>query len=489
MESNYNNRDFEQFVKQNADQYRMFPSEKVWQGIDNALHTRRKWYGLGLALLLLITGAGVTWVMITTPGNKNLKTTAQVLPQDPNVVPVKVIVPKQTAAPVKNVNAPLVFSNDAVPASATNTSLNDILINDGPVDPVNQDNNNTDDTRLQTVGTGVGETGNIMASMPAQKAARTASSTFSITRQDIVPFISPVQSIVHSDEIIIAKTDKKEETTATEKNQPSRDSYYPLTIESVVNSYNRPALKKKVSFQVYFTPTVSYRKLSENKEFLRSAAAAGNVPNYAAYNDVKNYVTHKPDIGLELGLAARYPISKRLIVKAGVQFNVSRYDIRAFTSPRDTATLRLNSLGRDSTFERESSYQTRSNGNRANWLQNLYYSVSVPIGVEYKFAEKNKNHFGIAATIQPTYIISDQAYLISTNYKNYVTVPGSILRRFNLNTGFQVFVGYSTNKFNWQIGPQVRYQTRSTFKDKYPVKENLFDFGIKVGVMFKKKSF
>ena len=49
MENN-NNRDFEQFVKQNADQYRMFPSEKVWNGIHNSLHTRRRWYGFGLTL-------------------------------------------------------------------------------------------------------------------------------------------------------------------------------------------------------------------------------------------------------------------------------------------------------------------------------------------------------------------------------------------------------------------------------------------------------
>ena len=72
MQRDYNNRDFEQFVKQNADQYRMFPSENVWQGINNALHTRRRWYGLGLALLLLMTGTAVTVVMVSTPANKQV---------------------------------------------------------------------------------------------------------------------------------------------------------------------------------------------------------------------------------------------------------------------------------------------------------------------------------------------------------------------------------------------------------------------------------
>ena len=67
MESNYNNRDFEQFVKQNADQYRMFPSEKVWKGVFNALHTRMRWYGIAFGLLLLASGS-VTWIMLDSSG-------------------------------------------------------------------------------------------------------------------------------------------------------------------------------------------------------------------------------------------------------------------------------------------------------------------------------------------------------------------------------------------------------------------------------------
>ncbi len=68
MESNYREKDFEHYVKQNADQYRMFPSDKVWKSINNSLHTRRKWYGFWLGSLLLLTGAAVTWVMTTQHG-------------------------------------------------------------------------------------------------------------------------------------------------------------------------------------------------------------------------------------------------------------------------------------------------------------------------------------------------------------------------------------------------------------------------------------
>src|SRR6476619_6424244 len=69
MENNFDNRDFERFVRNSADQFRMFPSDKVWKGIHNAIHKRRRWYGIGLALLL-VTTATVTMVMLV-PGNNN----------------------------------------------------------------------------------------------------------------------------------------------------------------------------------------------------------------------------------------------------------------------------------------------------------------------------------------------------------------------------------------------------------------------------------
>ena len=72
--------------------------------------------------------------------------------------------------------------------------------------------------------------------------------------------------------------------------------------------------------------------------------------------------------------------------------------------------------------------------------------------------------------------------MISTDYKNYVEVP-QLIRRWNISTSFETFAGYSTGKINWKIGPQVRYQLLSSFQQKYPVKEHIFDFGLKVGIM------
>lgn len=477
MESNYNNRDFEQFVRQNADQYRMFPSEKVWAGIDNALHTRRKWYGVGLALLLLLTGAGVTWVMMTTSGSEAKKQpviakTENVAPAAKTKTPITPAIPADKKATVTiNPNAPVVVTRTPI---------------DFPQGSNTQETGTTDITssiEVNVSAPGIATNASDIASLKTPLTEERKQTIISQPSHTITTFTNTPATNIDGITNAPAISDKKDIAQVKLKLPTAGNDKYPLTIESVVNSYKKPALKNRLSWQIYGAPTVSYRKLSENKAFLRSAAASGNVPNFAAFSDVKNMVTHKPDLGLELGVAARYALNKNFTIKGGLQFNVSRYDIKAFSHPGENVTIALDdNNGSISTIARYRNF----NGLRANWLQNLYYSASAPIGLEWKAAgNKKKTYFGVASTIQPTYIIKDRAFLLSTDYKNYAEVPW-LIRRWNMNTSFETFVSYSNGVTRWQIGPQVRYQIRSSFHNEYPVKENLFDFGLKVGVIFEK---
>jgi hypothetical protein len=236
----------------------------------------------------------------------------------------------------------------------------------------------------------------------------------------------------------------------------------PLSIESVLNSY-KPK-RKKFGLQTYFTPTVSYRKLNDNH--------------------IEDIVSHKPAFGFELGVAAKYRLTSNVKLKAGLQFNVNRYEIKTFDSYAQLATIRLsdrNGVDYVSAFTNYNNFT----GYKSNWLQNFYFQVSAPVGIELKLKGDDKVHFGIASTIQPTYLLGDRAYVISTDYKNYAEMP-DLVRRWNINTNFETFVAYSTGHLNWQVGPQVRYQILSSYLKKYPVKENLFDFGLKVGLSFSK---
>lgn len=473
MENRFSNRDFEQFVKQNADQYRMYPSEKVWKNIHHNLHTRRRWYGIGLGLLLLTTAA-VTGVMLS-PGKKD-----QIASKQPSSSS-KTVSSKESKANPKIFIASAAHKQTHSPLTSNDENLQNRLFS---IDAINVEETNNDYTDYASAS---------VSPVPNETLRATA-----IVQTDLVAKAATVntkRNISNKPAIVAAEIKNNQPVLAENKvSSPIKDEplvtaekkdIYPLSIESVVNSYKHTKAKKKLSWEVYFTPTISYRKLKENKDFINSTLANNNALNYyTAIADINSLVTHKPDMGLQMGFNAGYPLSKNLKVLAGLQFNVSKYDIRAYTYNSEVTTIALNTGGGSNSVSTISNYRNFS-GDDASWLRNLYISASMPVGLELKLNRSDKAEFGVAATVQPTYMLGDRVYLISTDYKNYAEVP-SLTRKWNFSGGFEAFAGMSTGKLQWRIGPHVRYQMLSSFDSKYPVKEHLFDFGLKIGVMLKK---
>jgi hypothetical protein len=60
MERSFYNDDFEELIKQKSDQYKIYPSDKVWKGINGSLHSTRKWYWLSFVLFI----AGISYFTI-----------------------------------------------------------------------------------------------------------------------------------------------------------------------------------------------------------------------------------------------------------------------------------------------------------------------------------------------------------------------------------------------------------------------------------------
>jgi hypothetical protein len=282
-----------------------------------------------------------------------------------------------------------------------------------------------------------------------------------------VPQTIDSDPVLNETESAVVPKETKEETVST--------------IESVTNAYQLLPKNAKLAFQVFVTPTVSYRNLSENKGY-HPPSPNGSAANYPEMYSIDDAVTHKPDMGLELGMTAKYTVDNKLKLRGGVQFNMSRYDIKAFTYTSELATIALSRNGSSGVdyVDQVSSYRNFS-GNRANWLQNTYFQVSAPMGIELKLAGNDRANFGFASTLQPSYMLGERAYMLSSDYKNYTRVP-QLVRRWNVATNLETFVSYSTGQVKWQVGPQIRYQLLSSFVSTYPVKEHLFDFGMKVGV-------
>jgi hypothetical protein len=441
MERNFENSDFENFLRQNADDLRMRPSEKVWQGISNDLHKRRRRIGWGLSIF---------FITACTLGYFNLD-------HHPSVSRSSVAQNQQREG-----------ANTQSPAQVNQPTLafrNEALIAANPVAEGETQTTSRSRGRLTAVKGNTARQQSSGADNLNEETNETVAKPFEpgFVDSDVTPGHSATQQ-----EAVAQRTGQQE---------------MPPSIESVVNLYRPQKAKKKITTQFYFTPTMSYRRLTENKSYLQSLQGSVS-PNAVipAHYDVNEIVTHKPGMGLEMGMTAKYPISKKMNLRMGLQMNVTRYEIKAYNTNTELATIMLNSSvrgGADSMY-RTTNISTKD-GYETNWLQNLYFQVSAPVGIEFNVFGNDKVQFGVATTIQPTYVLSDKAYLISADYRKYAEVP-ELTRRWNVNTAFETYVAYSTGKLAWQVGPQVRYQLLSSFATKYPVKENLFDFGLRVGV-------
>ena len=445
MKSDFKPENFEEFLKRNADNLRMKAPEKIWQNITGELNKTRKRFGAGLSAFLILTSL-LAYLTISN-------TAKQVRVTD---IPVPAEQSSSTTA-----------SSAKVTATGRASATTNRFATGNTGQPMT--------SQLESVASGEKTTAPPMVE-PTKIAATTPlpeAASFEPTVVDSYP------------------ETKEEEAVVTELLKPaflSQTNGAPWTIESAFNAYKAPR-SKRFQTQFHFTPTISYRKLTENKSYLRNAQQPASV-NYAAlYSSVSNMVTHKPDIGFELGVTEKYAVSQKVRIRAGLQFNVNRYDIKAFQAPNVVATIALNNR-RTAQLDSVQTTSTYSNvdvtrNNRGSWLQNFSFQVSAPVGVELTLKGNDKMQFGIAGSVQPTYVLGDRAYMITTDYKRYTQVPW-MLRRWNVNTAFETFVLYNTGKTTWQVGPQVRYQLLSSFISNYPVKENLFDFGLKIGISVNK---
>src|SRR6185503_14870720 len=66
MDRRFDMMDFEQSLKDHADQFRLIPSKRVWTGIYNNLHPGSKWPSMAMAIVISLTLISVGYLNNTS---------------------------------------------------------------------------------------------------------------------------------------------------------------------------------------------------------------------------------------------------------------------------------------------------------------------------------------------------------------------------------------------------------------------------------------
>jgi len=460
MRLNNDHTNFEQYLQDIAAQHRMMPSDKVWDKVHTRLHPKRHWYNWSLAGLFLLTALSVTLVMSLYPVVENNK----MVPKQKAMAQVK---PNLHKANMPTLTDFVAMENklSEAPSLAVNAEVKPALWS--------QENEFKPSDAVLPVGVLAKE--NIEVPTLAIESRLAKGHNFETVTPSFEVNTAKLATIVQSSNYNYLQN--IEQPIKPAENAPITYAESELTaVEDLEKGYKAP--RKKLKWQLFVTPTISYRSLKEDKKYDLSL-----VDNPASYN-MKDIIFHKPEMGLALGVIGKYKINKYFNARIGAQFNISRYDIKAYVNRNtEVATINLNGNDGQDRINTLTNYRVRGYAN-TDWLKNLYYSISLPIGVEMNIPKDARHGFGLAVNVMPTGVLVDRAYVISSDLKNYAQVP-NLVRKTNISSNVEAYISLKNKNSEWQIGPQVRYQHLSSFKKPYPVKENLFDIGLKIGYTFK----
>ena len=453
--------EFEDWLKQSADKHRMYPSDKLWRNINEQLHEQPNWPALTFGAVL--TMALITATLVFLHPTKNVFT-----------------------APNYAYNY---TSSSSVKTSTVISSGTEYFKKLKPTkqkEPVYAFNNPVSDLEPVTIST---QQEFIESSNATYTGARTETnytsplvtlpSSTKIATNTLLTLKSSAEiSPATADNLLAIKSVERVKETDSVNTDSAKEL---LANNSGAQKIQLPQVnKKRWHVEVYGGSNISYRRLSESMLNNHSAASQ---PLAADRGNLNSFVSQKPSVGINVGAAFVYAISDRVRVKAGVQVNFRQYNIDAYKSSFERSVLLLNNgfYYPDSVY----TYSAISNAQgKAIALTNRYYQIGVPIGLEWTAVKLPNLHFNLAANLQPTYQINSNNYLLTSDYKSYVQAP-SLLRRININAGVEATANFNAGNLQWQVGPQILYQTMPTQKANYSIHEHLIDYGVRVGIIKK----
>ncbi len=482
--------DFEEFLQNQVRNHRMYPNDTVWRKINKELHGDKNWPALTIAAFVVLIATIAVSVYFSPKPNifaigtdyNNQKLNTGKATNTTNENSTASFLNTQKHYSVSNSNW---FTNSdtkkntsafmhVTPAGTNNLTLAEkdktIPLNrsDKSITPASLSKSFqiiTTTNRLEDITNTLG----LSEGVKENALSQPLNSTMPVTENNDI-IINQKQPVVQTQP---SKQEFNDKNMVDDFLKDHKDDL------SLYTATQHKSVKNKFNYLVYLAPSISYRKLTEDPALAKSNTSGGPVAlNYVT--DVNNVVRHKPGTGIEAGVSILYNLTDKLRIKSGLQFNMRQYNIEAYRSNREQASIALITNNRKDTINASSVYRT-NNGYSAAEITNRYFQLAIPIGLEWEIIGNKKIQFNVAGSIQPTYLLNKNAYLLSSNFKNYAE-SSNMVNSLNINSNIETFISFKAGDYKWQFGPQLRYQHLPTFIRQYPIKEHLIDYGIKLGV-------
>lgn len=514
MEHKFYTDNFERLLKEKSDEFRMYPSKRVWHSIYNDLHPGRKWPSFAISLILVtalfLIGYWNNQINNTSAGSKSgqissvsIKPGAAGLQHNDGAVLQPRVSSSAISAQTGNQNQP----NSADDLKITNSRYRNTASISSVTGTGNEYSNNTSTGNLQGSETSAivnnVTSNNISAKntgspvnygipeedapiFPNQTAGLLNPSvenngTESSNRIDVSAGNAPeklnsVKTVELSNNVLAVQNVNALRATSTEDKKWMEQF-------TLYNKKNHHKSKGRIGNEIYFTPGLSFRKMTNNTN---GATVTPSPVTVLSGNQLinTNAPAYIPGLSFEMGMSFSYALSKNVKLKAGLQANFTNYgmEITELNHPVLTTLLLKNTATGTAYLEPRATSIANVPGSNNKKIHNQTSQISISIGMAFKIAGNKKIDWYLASSIQPTYVFSGKTNLISADHYNYIS-DVSMLRNWNMNAAAGSYVQYKTGNVTLQIGPEFRTQLFSTYLNKYSYSEKLYNIGIKAGVV------
>ena len=453
MEREFYTDNFENLLKENADQFKMSPSKKVWHGIYNDLHPGRRWPSTVMSLAFIFTLV-IIGHLNTQQSQHTYLTNLQKNSQ------LQKNIQQENNSNFKDKSGDKISQKNIV-NQTTKTVINQTRKNEEKItevvlkNTIPPDNNEFTDTEknYETRAISINdENKNLVESNKIPITLTNTNTNINITSPVTNDELAKNSQSVKNNTLYF---DGNKVLNAATENEPTRVPVLKIRKNS------------RISWTYFLSPSVSYRIYSKHD---------------VNTNEISNSdVTNHPSAGLEGGTLMKYSLTKKLKFISGFQANYSGYTVEANNIHPVMATLLLYNKEQVPHLTSAISFYGNGPGSAPVNLHNYSLQVSIPVGLEYKIAGNDHVQLNASASLQPLFVVANKAYILSTDKKNYLT-QASLSRKWNMSTNFGTYISFNSNKFNWQIGPQLHYQLFSSYSDAYPLREHFINYGVRLGV-------
>lgn len=510
MERRFDMSDFEQSLKDHADQFKLIPSKRVWNGIYNNLHPGSKWPSISVAIIFLITLVTIGSLNNSPVENKtNIieeinsqnETISNSLSSSKNEIEKNDVDKKSLNEKVEKndlamkTNSAAISSEENISSKHKTAQHNFVNENTGILNE--QQILSKTNATVDKLSTDVSKNNNQVSDKTAFSFLESTENLKSNSIDQSVGFSNPENEIIFTtypfisfeNDFAIPVSDQKTlSPNASFKtfdlvNAPVIPAEENLGLNSTENNeIAQKLLKKKnknVEWTFYITPLMS--SVSFDKKTIHPTSQnPSSIVVLANQSQPEAHLIHNARLGFETGADVAFHLSKKFKFITGGKLNYSSYNnISNYIHPT-FATLILN----DKAGPYAQDYVTHYGNGQSNSqvsLTNYAIEAAIPFGLQYIVWKNGKIQIDLASTIEPSAILKGDAFIISSNGGYYVNDP-SLIRKLNLSANFGSFITFSGKKIKWHIGPDFRYQLLSTYKNIYSSKEHFLDYGIRIGI-------